>query len=140
MALTLSTRTLIVRAAALGALAVACTQFGAVYPPRPPASPGLPVADPTPSRVVAHVTVTSAAMKTALDDAIPKGDKGEFPLLKTTRHYTWQREPVGVSFTQGRVAIDARVHANVDMPVGSLDFPLDLRVVAEPVMSSEYKV
>jgi hypothetical protein len=79
-------------------------------------------------------------MKGALDDAIPKSDKGEFPLLKTTRHYTWQREPVEVSFTQGRVAILARVRANVDMPVGSLDFPLDLRVLAEPVMSSEYKV
>src|SRR5215831_4110954 len=113
MGVMLSTRTHIVRGAALGALFASCTQFGAVYPPRPPASPGLPVADPTPSRVVAHVTVTGAAMKGALDDAIPKADKGEFSLMKTTRHYRWEREPVAVSFSQGRVVIDARVHANV---------------------------
>ncbi len=118
----------------------ACSTFGAVYPPRPPASPGLPVADPTPSRIVAHVTVTSAGLRSALDGAIPKAQDGQFALLKSQRRYKWERDPVEVSFAQGRIAIDARVRANVDMPVGSLDFALDLHVLAEPVINSDYKV
>ena len=128
------------RRASVALLSVACTQFGAVYPPRPPGSPGLPVADPSPSRVVAHVTVTSAGLKSALDGAIPKIGDGQFALMKSQRRYKWDREPIDVSFTQGRIAIAARVHANVDMPVGSLDFPLDLQILAEPVVNSDYKV
>jgi Domain of unknown function (DUF4403) len=121
-------------------LAAACSTFGAVYPPRPPTSPGLPVADPSPSRIVAHVTITAAGLKSALDGAIPKSQDGQFPLLKTQRRYKWEREPIDVSFSQGRIVIDARVRANVDMPVGSLDFPLDLHILAEPVINSDYKV
>ncbi len=126
--------------ALVACLVAACSTFGAVYPPRPPTTPGLPVADPTPSRIVAHVTVTSAGLKSALESAIPKSQDGQFPLLKTTRRYKWERDPVEVSFSQGRIVIDARVRANVDMPVGSLDFSLALRILAEPVINSDYKV
>ncbi len=127
-------------AAAVAVLAAGCSTFGAVYPPRPPATAGPPVADPSPARVVAHVTVTAAGLRAALDAAIPKAQDGTFPLLRTQRRYKWDRDPVDVSFAQGRIQIDARVRAKVDMPVGSLDFPLELHVVAEPVISSEYKV
>jgi len=118
----------------------ACSSFGAVYPPRPPQTTGAPVADPTPSRIVAHLTVTSAGLRAAVDDAVPKVGDGSFPLLRTQRKYTWDRKPFEVSFAQGRVVLTTKVHANVDMPVGSLDFPLDVRVVAEPVVNTEYKV
>ena len=108
--------------AAIAFAMAGCSQFGAVYPPRPPSSPGLPVADPSPSRVVAHVTVTSAGLRSALDGAIPKSGDGQFALLKTQRRYKWERDAIEVSFAQGRIVIDARVRANLDMPVGSLDF------------------
>src|SRR5580704_10907841 len=82
-----------------GALAVfsliglmSCGSFGAVYPPRPAATPGAPVADPTPARVVAHVSVTSEALRAALDEAIPQSGEGEVALLGGARHYSWQRE------------------------------------------------
>ena len=127
-------------AVAVCLLAGACSTFGPVYPPRPPASPGAPVSDPMPSRVVAHVAVTSVGLKTALDDAIPRKGDGSFAMLRTQRKYTWDRAPVEVAFGQGRIAIDTKVHAVVDMPVGSLEFPLDVHVVAEPVVSTEYKV
>src|ERR1019366_10185260 len=60
-----------------------CTtsRFGAVYPPRPNASPSPPVADPTPSRIVMHVAVTSPALAAALEDAIPREGSGDFPLF-----------------------------------------------------------
>ncbi len=139
---TLSTWGAKTRRAALFALVAvpACSSFGAVYPPRPPATAGAPVADPTPSRIVAHVTMTSEGLRAALEDAVPKSGDGTFTLLRSERRYTWTREPLALSFSSGRVVLDTHVHANVDMPVGSLDFPLDLHVAAEPVVSSLYAV
>src|ERR1700685_615829 len=78
-----------VRNALLALLVAACTRFGAVYPPRPSASPSAPVADPAPARVVAHVSVSAGALRGALDDAIPKSSEGDFALLGGQRHYTW---------------------------------------------------
>lgn len=126
---------------ALSAFALAgCSQFGAVYPPRPPQTPGAPTADPSPSRVVAHVSVTQAGLQGAIDEGVPRTGDGSFSLLRTQRRYKWDRSPFEVSFAQGRVVLATRAHANVDMPIGSLDFPLDIKVVAEPVISTEYKV
>ncbi|MDB4943560.1 MAG: hypothetical protein JWP97_3094 [Labilithrix sp.] len=121
-------------------LLVGCGSYGAVYPPRPPGTPGAPVADPAPARVVTHVTITGAGLKSALDESVPRKGEGTFPLLHTTRKYTWERVPLDVSFAQGRIVLDAHVRSTVDMPVGSLEFPIDVRVLAEPVLSTEYKV
>ena len=130
------------RAAALVGLSlmIACTRFGAVYPSRPGASPGVPAADPVPSRIVAHVSMSAAALRASLDEVIPKTGTGDFTVLKSQRHYTWDRSPLELSFSQGRIVIDARIHTNVALPVGSLDFPMDLHVLAEPVVTPEYKV
>ena len=118
----------------------ACTSFGAVYPPRPPGTPGAPVADPTPSRVVAHISVTSSGLKSSLDESVPRRGEGAFALLRTQRKYTWERSPLDVSFSQGRIVLDAHIKSTIDMPVSSLELPLDVHVVAEPVVSTEYKV
>jgi hypothetical protein len=128
------------RVAALALALAACSQFGAVYPPRPPASPGPPVADPTPSRVVAHVSITSAALTRAIDDALPRSGDGQFSLLRSQRRYVWTREPVQVGMQQGRIGVEGKVRATVDMPIKSMELPLDLRVLAEPVVSADYKV
>jgi hypothetical protein len=125
---------------AAAALLGGCSTFGAVYPPRPPATPGAPVADPMPSRVVAHIAVTSGGLRSQMDDAIPKKGDGAFTLLRSQRKYTWERTPAEISFSQGRVVLDTKVRATVDMPIGSLEFPLEVHVVAEPVLSTEYKV
>lgn len=121
-------------------LVVGCSSFGAVYPPRPPATPGAPIADPTPSRVVAHISVTSTGLKDGLDDQMPRTGEGNVDILRTKRRYTWTRDPLQVSFSQGRVVLDAHVKSTLDMPVGSLDLPFDIHVLAEPVISTEYKV
>jgi hypothetical protein len=118
---------------------LACSRFGAVYPPRPPESPAPPVADPTPARIVAHVSVTSAALASALDGVVPKSGEGAFA-LGGQRHFTWERSPLDVTFTQGRLALATRVTARVDLRVSTLVFSIDLQVVAEPVVNSEYKV
>ena len=117
-----------------------CSRFGPVYPPRPAASEGPPLADPEPARLVAHVTVTSAAMRTALDDAAPRTGEGTFPLLGAERRYTWERGGFDVGFSQGRVVLTTKVQARIALPLEKLDVALDLRLEAEPIVSSAYAV
>jgi hypothetical protein len=126
-------------ALAIGA-AAACSRFGPLYPPRPTPSIGAPIADPEPARVVAHVVVTGAGLASALDDALPAAGEGTFALLGGERHYSWRRAPVDVSFAQGRVLLGVRVQATVALPLRSVEFPIDVRVEAEPVVSSTYAV
>jgi hypothetical protein len=111
---------------------------GALYPSRPPATPGDAIADPTPSRIVLHATVSTAALKDALDQNIPKVGAGTFPLLGTQRKYLWQRVSVAVSYLQGRISVQAQVIARVQLPVGEAMFPINLKILAEPVVSSDY--
>jgi len=130
----------LVSALALSAFVLfGCGAAMPVYPPRPSETPGKPVADPTPSRVVLHATITGAALKNSLDQAIPRSGQGTFPMLGSDRTYTWRRGDLSVRFHQGRIAIDVHVDANADMPVGSLDVPLDVSIYAEPIVSSEYQ-
>ena len=103
-------------------------------------SEGPPLADPEPARVVAHLAVTSAALRSALDDAAPKTGEGTFPLLGADRRYTWERGALDVGFSQGRVVLTTKVQAHVALPLEKLDAPLDLRIEAEPVVSAGYAV
>lgn len=121
-------------AAALGG----CASLTPVYPARPPATPGDPIADPTPSRVVVHATVAAAALRRALDDKLPVTGEGTVVLLGRERKYSWRRDPVAVRFDQGRIGVNLHLVANVDLPVSQVEFPLDLRILAEPVVSHAY--
>ncbi len=126
--------------ACLGLLAASCSRFGPVYPPRPAPSEGLPAAEPLPARVVAHVVVTSAALRQALDDAAPRTGDGTVRFLGSDRPYTWERGPLDVGFSQGRVVLKTTVLAKLTVPLKTLELPLELRVEAEPILSSEYAV
>ncbi|MCU1276796.1 MAG: hypothetical protein JWM53_342 [bacterium] len=111
----------------------------AVYPPRPPAVPGLAVADPAPSRVVVHATVTSQGLKQALDQQIPKNGSGVFHAVGSDHRYLWSRKPVDITFAQGRISVHAHVDATVEALGTTMDVPLDLEIGAEPVVSSDYR-
>jgi len=112
----------------------------AVYPPRPPAVPGLAVADPAPSRVVVHATITSTGLKAALDAQIPKNGSGTFHAIGSDHRYIWSRKPPDLAFAQGRITVRAHVDATVEALGTTLDVPIDLEIAAEPVISSDYKV
>jgi hypothetical protein len=134
-------RSLVTSALTLSVVVLAgCSRFGPVYPPRPAASEGPPLADPEPARIVVHLAVTSEAMRAALDDAAPKSGEGTFPLLGSERRYTWERAGLEVSFSQGRVVLNTKVRARVALPLEKLEVPLDLRIEAEPIVSSAYAV
>ncbi|MFO0760101.1 MAG: DUF4403 family protein [Byssovorax sp.] len=119
-------------------LSAGCTGFTAVYPPRPAETPGEPIADPTPSRVVLHATVTAQGLKSALESSLPETGEGTYPLMGTERKYTWKRGPMKVRFTQGRLSIELHADATADLPVSSLDLGLDFKILAEPVVGSTY--
>jgi hypothetical protein len=129
------------RPVAIAVIAVgACTRFGAVYPPRPPASPAPAVADPAPSRIVAHVSVTSAALTSALDDAVPHSGDGKVSVLGSERPYTWERSPIAVSFSQGKLVLDTHIVGHLNVRVTQFELPLDVHVAVEPVVNTLYEV
>ena len=95
------------------AAATGCARFGPVYPAHPTPGEGAPFADPAPSRIVAHLAIASAALRSALDDVTPRIGEGTFPLLGSDRRYTWERGPLEVGFSQGRVVLSTKVRATV---------------------------
>ncbi len=120
-------------------VAAGCGATQAVYPPRPPAVPGLAVADPAPSRVVVHATITAAALKQALDQQIPRNGSGSFHAVGSDHKYVWSRRGVEVAFAQGRITVRAHVDATVEALGTTMDLPIDLDITAEPVVSSDYR-
>ena len=100
----------------------------------------MPASEPLPARVVAHLTVTSAALRQALDDAAPRTGDGTVRFLGSDRPYTWERGPLDVGFSQGRVVLKTSILAKLTVPLKTLELPLELRVEAEPILSSEYAV
>jgi hypothetical protein len=122
----------------LAALACSCSSLTPVYPPRPPATPGDPVADPVPSRVVVHATITSAALRQALEDKMPATGEGTVPLMGRERKFSWKRDAVALRFDRGRIGLDVHLVATVELPVSRMEFPLDFRILAEPIVTSSY--
>jgi hypothetical protein len=126
-------------AAALAATP-ACARFGPVYPPRPPATAGAPLADPEPARLVVHVAVSARALAAAVSDSAPATGDGTFPLLGSERHYAWERTPFEVELTQGRVALSTKVTATIDLPLHQTHASFTVKVLGEPVVSAGYAV
>jgi len=117
-----------------------CSRFGAVYPPRPVAAPGPPVADAAPARLFVHVSVTAEALRAALDGVVPRTGEGAFSFLGAPRRYTWARRPLGLRFSQGRLVLAVHVDARLALPLETVEFPFDLDVAAEPVVNRDYAV
>src|SRR4051794_6454533 len=88
-----------------------CAGLTPVYPARPPASPGDPVADPTPSRIVVHATITGAALRQALEEKLPAAGEGTVPLVGKERRFTWKRDPMAVRFDRGRIVVELHLVA-----------------------------
>jgi hypothetical protein len=122
-------------------LAIACLATGcaeALYPPRPPAVPGPPVADPLPARVVIHSTWSKAALAHAIDTWLPQTGEGTFQVMGSNKTYHWRRTPAELSFDRGRLIARAHVMGQVTLLGTSIDFPIDLVVRAEPIIASDY--
>jgi hypothetical protein len=117
-----------------------CSRFGPVYPARPEPGEGPLTADPAPSRIVAHLAVSSAALTAALEEAAPQTGDGSTPLLGSERHYTWRRDAMNLEFADRHLVLKTKVQAILSLPLKELSVPLDLRIEAEPVISPDYSV
>ena len=127
--------------AALFALAASWHALRRRLSPAPDAV-GVSSRRPIPSRRASslHVTMTSGALKGALDDAVPRSGDGTFALLGGQRRYTWDRAPLDLGFSQGRITLETTVQASLAIPLHTVTFPLAVRVLAEPIVSGEYAV
>lgn len=98
------------------------------------------MADPEPAKVVVHLAVAGRAFAAAVDEAAPRSGDGTFPLLGSDRHYSWERGPLEVSFTQGRIVLATTVSAVIALPLKPVRVSFGLRLQGEPVISAEYAV
>ncbi len=86
------------------------------------------------------MVVTGSALRAALEDVAPRTGEGTVRFLGSDRPYTWDRGPLDVGFSQGRVVLRTQIVARLTVAFKSLQFPLELRVDAEPIVNSEYAV
>src|SRR5882724_390665 len=100
-----------------------CASLTPLYPPRPAATPGGPVADPVPSRVVVHATIAGAALRQALEAKLPMTGEGTVPIMARERKFSWRRDPISVRFDRGRIGLDVHLVATVELPVSRMEFP-----------------
>lgn len=115
-----------------------CTRFGPVYPSRPPRHPSPLVADPSPSRVTVHASISRAGLQASLEDVVPKVGDGTVSLLGSQRPYRWKRSPLELSFASGRIVVKTIATANVELPISSVDLAFEVVISAEPVINTEY--
>lgn len=121
-------------------LVAGCTRFGPVYPSRPAIEPTPLVADPAPSRVSVHVSVSRQGLRDSLEGAVPSSGDGSFAVLGSERPYGWTRGPLDVSFASGRVVVTTSVAASVQLPISSVELPFEVRITAEPVINTGYQL
>lgn len=120
-----------------GLFPTGCTE--ALYPPRPPQLPGPALADPQPSRVTLHISVTEQGLSQLLESTVPKTGELDYTLLGP-RKLTWERGAFALRFdgAQGKLGVQASVTAQTSLAVGKKTFSLKLGIEAQPVVSSDY--
>ncbi len=124
----------------LSASLCGCSRFGAVYPARPSPADTAPVADPVPSKIVAHLSITADGLRDALEANVPTRGDGTVSLLGGDRRYTWERGKLELGLSQGRMTLHTPVKATLALPLKTLEFPLELKVATEPVIGVDYAV
>lgn len=115
----------------------ACTE--ALYPPRPPQTPGPALADPPTSRVTMHLSLTSGGLSQLIEASVPQKGEIGFTLIGP-RKLLWQRTPITLTFDggTGKIGVRATITGEALLPVGSKSFSLTMAAEAQPVLSSDY--
>ncbi len=100
---------------------------------------GPPRADPSPAKVLVHVTATAAGLKETLDARVPSSGEGTFE-LRGERKVQWARGPFTLRLADGRVELKTDLRLEVELPVlGRQTVPIALTVLGEPVITSDWK-
>jgi hypothetical protein len=116
---------------------VSCSE--ALYPPRPPQLPGPALAEPPPSRLTMHVSLTAAGLSRLIEATVPQTGEVPFTLLGQ-RKLVWRRSPVELSFdgATGKIGVRATITGEAALPATTKSFTLNFAAEAQPVLSSDY--
>jgi hypothetical protein len=111
----------------------------ALYPPRPSQTPGPALAEPSPSRMTMHLSLTAAGLSKLIEATVPQQGEVPFSFLGQ-RKLVWKRSPVELSFdgAAGKLGVKATITAEVQLPATSKTFALNFSAEAQPVLSSDY--
>src|ERR1043165_1801424 len=133
----------LVPALALAAAAVcACgTTSASLYPQRPTAGGGAPIADPPLQRPTLHIALTQQGLEQLLSALAPAEGSGAYTFVGE-RPYSWKRQPFALKFDDARKAILAHtdVQAHVDVPGSTLDLAMAVDADVQPVLSNDHKL
>ncbi len=115
----------------------ACSE--ALYPPRPPQTPGPALAEPPASRMTMHVSLTAAGLSRLLETSVPQSGEVPFTLIGQ-RKLVWRRSPLELSFdgATGKIGVRASISGEAALPGTSKSFSLNFTAEAQPVLSSDY--
>lgn len=110
-----------------------------LYPSRPSASTTALVADPVPAKLVVHLAATSEGLRHALNTTIPESGETTFD-LRGPRAVEWKRGEFTLRFADSRVEVKTDLQLAADLPVvGKLNVPVQVSVVGEPIITSDWK-
>jgi hypothetical protein len=111
----------------------------ALYPPRPAQIPGPALAEPPPSRLTMHITLTAAGLAQVIEASVPTSGEVPFTLLGQ-RKLIWRRSPVELNFdaATGKIGVRATISGEAQLPGTSKNFSLQFSAEAQPVLSSDY--
>lgn len=112
-----------------------------LYPARPAAAGGAPIADPPLQRPTLHVALTQDGLGQLLHALVPSEGSGAYSLVGE-RNYAWKRGPFALKFDDARKAILAHteVTAHVEVPGTSMDLPMHVDADVQPVLSADHKL
>ncbi len=117
--------------------ASACSE--ALYPPRPPQTPGPALAEPPPSRITMHISLTATGLSRLFEASVPQTGEVPFTLLGQ-RKLIWRRSPIELAFdgALGKIIVRATINGEAALPATSKSFSLNFTAEAQPVLSSDY--
>ena len=120
----------------LGLLSTACTE--ALYPPRPPVSPGPALADPPQSRVNMHISLTEAGLHQLIEATVPLQGEVPFTFLGQ-RKLQWKRTPIELRFNNAASTIGVRATIMGQATLATNPtFSITLTAEAQPALGSDY--
>jgi hypothetical protein len=132
----------VVASFAFALVTAACgTTQASLYPARPEAGGGPPVADPPLQRPTLHIALTQDGLTQLMSALVPAEGSGAYSFMGE-REYSWKREPFALKFDDARKAILAHteVATHVDVPGSSLDLAMHVDADVQPVLSPDHKL
>ena len=113
-----------------------CTE--ALYPPRPPLTPGPALADPPQSRVNMHISLTETGMRELIEATVPQQGEVPFSFLGQ-RKLLWKRSQVDLRFNNaaGTIGVRATITGQATVATNPT-FAIIMTAEVQPALGSDF--